>query len=319
MKKILAIALACLLALSMLTACSGNDSSNESPSNQSPSTENSPTSNSPAANSPSGTTPEQSPDPDFDTSQLIAFYTREDGSGTRDAFISITGIGDNMSVEAITLGGTSLILTAVEENEFAIGYISVGSLSPSVKALTIEGVVPSNETIYNGTYRLQRPLLVCVTEEKADLPLVQDFIDFMLSTEGQEISSTSWTPSVSNTEDYTPSGLTGTLRVGGSTSVDPLMQRLRDAYIDLNPGVEIEISASGSGQGISEATEGIIDIGMSSRDLREGELVTLIPVAIALDGVAVIVNPSNPLSGLTIDEVRAIYMEEYLTWADLLG
>jgi len=166
----------------------------------------------------------------------------------------------------------------------------------------------------NGTYKLQRPLLVCVTDEKKADPLVQDFLDFMLSAEGQELSATSWTMAVSNPSPYSPGGLTGTLKVGGSTSVEPLMQRMREAYLDLNPGIEIEISGGGSGTGINEATEGILDIGMSSRELRDNEKEALTDIAIALDGVAVIVNAANPLTGLSLDQVKEIFIGEIVRW-----
>ena len=336
MKKVLAAALVCLFMLTMMAACgSGDDTQSQDsssppentsaanfpaetpPSTVIPST-NPPAANTPASNSPAETSP-ASPPPanNFNSNQLISFYTREDGSGTRDAFISITGVGDEMSVEAITVDSTNLILTGVEANEYSIGYVSVGSLNDNVKALIINGVYPSNETIIDGTYELQRALLVCVNEEKAGLELVQDLIAFMLSVEGQSIASSSWTPTVDSPVVYVPSGLSGTLTVGGSTSVEPLMQRLRDAYLAHNPGIEIEISGGGSGTGINQATEGIIDIGMSSRDLREGELADLTPYNIALDGVAVVVNPANPLSALTIEQVRSIYVGEIDTWAEL--
>jgi len=254
---------------------------------------------------------------DFDADRVIAVFTREDGSGTRDAFVSITGVGDDMYIEAVVQNETAQILTSVETGETGIGYVSVGSLSDSVKALSIDGVLPSNDTIMDGTYSLQRPFLVAITDEKKNDPLVQDFIDFMLSDEGQALSATRWTQAMSNPSAYSPSGLSGVIKVGGSTSVEPLMQQMREAYIALNPGVEIEISGGGSGTGINEATEGILDIGMSSRELRDNEKEALTDIPIALDGVAVIVNASNPLTGLSLDQVREIFVGEITRWSQV--
>jgi len=255
------------------------------------------------------------PAADFDAERVIAVFTREDGSGTRDAFVSITGVGDDMYGEAGVENETAGIRTKVESNQYAIGYISVGSLNNSVKAVSIEGVAPSDATIMNGSYTLQRPLLVCINAEKSNDDLVQDFIAFMLSAEGQDISATRWTKVDTSAPAYTTSGLTGTLRVGGSTSVEPLMQPLKEAYLVHNPGVTIEISGGGSGVGITEATNGVIDIGMSSRALRDNEKEALQAINIALDGVAVIVNPGNPISNMTIEQVKQIYTGEVTKWS----
>jgi len=280
MKKAISIALLCTLSLAILVGCGTSSGSSGG----------------------------------FDADRVIAIYTREDGSGTRDAFVSITGVGDDMSVEAIVNNQTDQILTNVEMNENAIGYVSVGSLNTNVKALQINGVAPSDATILNGSYTLQRPLLIAVTAESEQNPLVQDFISFLLSAEGQEISATRWTPVDTSAPAYTSAGLSGTLKVGGSTSVDPLMQAMSQAYRAHNPNIVIEISGGGSGTGISEATSGIIDIGMSSRSLRDNEKEALRDINIALDGVAVIVNPANPATGMTIDQVREIFTGEVNRW-----
>jgi len=306
MKKVTAIILACLFVLTFAAACGSGTASNDS----SPPAGNNPAPNNPASTSPA---PNQ-PASNFDASRIIAVYTREDGSGTRDAFVSITGVGGDMYVEAIVNNQTDQILTNVEMNENAIGYVSVGSLNPNVKALDINGVAPSDATIMNGTYTLQRPLLVCINADSERNPLVQDFIDFMLSAEGQDISATRWTMVNANAPVYSSGGLSGTLKVGGSTSVDPLMQAMSQAYRVHNPNVVIEISGGGSGTGISEATSGVLDIGMSSRALRDTEKGELRDIDIALDGVAVIVNPANPNNGMTIDQVREIFTGEVNRW-----
>jgi len=312
MKKATVIVLVCILALTMLAACGGNNTGNqgtEPPAdNNPPAGNNSSTDNNPPANNdPAG----------FDADRIIAVFTREDGSGTRDAFVNITGVGDDMYIEAVVQNETAQILTSVETNDTGIGYVSVGSLSDAVKALPIDGVLPSDETIIDGTYSLQRPFLVCVTDEKKNDPLVQDFLDFMLSSEGQALSATRWTSALGRDVMYEPSGLTGTLKVGGSTSVEPLMQQMREAYLAHNPGVEIEISGGGSGAGINEATEGIIDIGMSSRGLRDNEKDALTDIVIALDGVAIIVNKANPVEGMTMEQVKDIFIGDITRWSNL--
>ena len=325
MKKIIPVILASIMILTLFAACTdATAGTTQTPSNQSA---QAPAGNAPAANAPasgnaapaSGNTAPASgnaaPVSNFDTSRIIAVLTREDGSGTRDAFINTTGVGSDMYAEAIVFNETNQILTNVETNEYAIGYVSVGSLSDKVKALTVDGVAPSDATIKDGSYTVQRPLLVCVNAEKAETELVKDFISFMLSAQGQEISGTKWTMINANAPTYTPRGLNGTLKVGGSTSVEPLMQALRQAYIALNPGVELEISGGGSGTGISEATSGVLDIGMSSRALRDTEKENLTGTDIALDGVAIIVNPNNPVTNMSIEQIKDIFTGAVTRWS----
>jgi phosphate transport system substrate-binding protein len=306
------------MTLTMLAAC-GDDTAPEASSAQSgdlsggndaPVQDNAPAQDDTPADPPADPPPAD----DFDTDRVIAVFTREDGSGTRDAFVNITGVGDDMYIEAAVQNATNQITTSVETNATAIGYVSVGSLSSAVKALSIDGVLPSDATIIDGTYSLQRPFLVCVTDESKNNPLVQDFLDFMLSVEGQELSSSSWTQVVGSPLPYSSADMSGTLKVGGSTSVEPLIQKMREAYIALNPDVEIEISGGGSGTGINEATEGIIDIGLSSRELRDNEKEALTDIAIALDGVAIIVNIANPLNELSMETVREIFTGEKTRW-----
>ena len=253
---------------------------------------------------------------DFDADRIIGVFTREDGSGTRDAFVSITGVGDDMYGEAAVKTETNEIISGVEGNEYAIGYVSLGSLNDKIKALNIDGVIPSSETIKNGSYPIQRPFLVCVNDENKDNELVQDFISFMVSIEGQELAASKWITAIDNAQSYAPSGLSGTLKVGGSTSVDPLMVIMKDKYISLNPDVSIEISGGGSGTGISEAASGVIDIGMSSRGLKESEYEGLTDYIIALDGVAVIININNPAENMAMEMVKDIFTGAVTKWAD---
>jgi len=313
MKKVIALVLACMFALTALAACGGDSGADpvvvtEATPEPAPVQE---------VDEPDTQVPLAPPADDFDADRVIAVFTREDGSGTRDAFVSLTGVGDDMYVEAVVESETNQILTKIESNDTAIGYVSVGSLNPNVKALEIDGIAPSNETIMDGSYKLQRPLLVCVNADKENDPLVKDFIAFMISAEGQEQSASKWTVIDSDAPSYTSAGLSGVLKVGGSTSVEPLMQKLAEAYIALNPDVDIEISGGGSGTGINEATEGIIDIGMSSRNLKDEEKGALTATVIALDGVAVIINPANPITNMTTEQVRAIFTGEITRWNQL--
>ncbi|MCL2698341.1 MAG: substrate-binding domain-containing protein [Oscillospiraceae bacterium] len=307
MKKLLVLILASFMLLS-LGACTSEDRAQGDDSGSNPAPANTGANNPAPANN-----PDPAPASDFDSGRRIAVFTREDGSGTRDAFASITGVGDDMFVEAVVLTAGGELRSGVAGNEYGIGYVSVGSLNETVKALAIGGVMPSAATIIDGSYPIQRPFLIVTNDDKDADPLVQDFIRFALSAQGQECLGTSWT-SAGSTGDYTPAGLSGTLKIGGSTSVAPLMQLMRTAYIELNPNVSIEISEGGSGTGISEATSGVIDIGMSSRNLRDTEADALNEYAIALDGVAVIVNTANPVSSMNMETVKDIFTGDKTVW-----
>jgi len=332
MRKTIAIVLACMLLAALAASCN-NDTADTGSQNTSTNDSGSTSPTGGTANA-GGTTPattsgtvpastgggtSNTPANSFDASRIIAVYTREEGSGTRDAFISLTGVGEDMYIEAIVNNETNQILTNVETNDNAIGYVSVGSLNPAVKALSVNGVTPSNATITDGSYTLQRPFVVCINEANQNNPLVSDFISFILSAEGQEITATKWTAITQTAAPYTTSGLAGTLKVGGSTSVEPLMQVLSQAYRVHNPNIVIEISGGGSGTGISEATSGVLDIGMSSRALRDNEKESLTGTDIALDGVAVIVNPANPMSDITIEQIKDIFTGEVTRWNQVTG
>ena len=314
MKKLFTIALASLMLFTLFACASETPAAAPTPE----ATINEPPP--PAAEPESAPEPEPEPEPvdDFDADRVIAVFTREDGSGTRDAFASITGVGEDMYVEAVVLTSGGEIRTGVSENLYGVGYISVGSLNDTVKALTINGVMPSSATILDGSYAIQRPFLLVTNDEKDADELVQDFINFVTSAQGQQEVSTNWT-STGDTGEYSPSGMSGTLRVGGSTSVNPLMELLAAVYTEMNPNVDIEISGGGSGQGIEEATSGVIDIGMSSRNLKDGEKDALNEHVIALDGVAVIVNVDNPASDIDLDTVKEIFIGEITVWREIIG
>lgn len=310
MKKTLSVFLSVLLVFALLAACGESSPSDSTPGNNSDNSGN-PT---PGDGGNDSNTPASS----FDASRIIGVFTREEGSGTRDAFTSVTGVGEDMYEEAVEKSETNEIIAGVEGNDYAIGYVSLGSLNDKIKALNIGGVAPSSATVKDGSYPIQRPFLVCVNDEKKDDALVQDFISFILSAEGQEVAASKWITYVDGAPAYTPSGLSGTIRVGGSTSVDPMMVALKDKYIAHNPDVKIEISGGGSGTGISEATSGVIDIGMSSRALKDSEKEGgLTDYIIALDGVAVIVNTVNPIDGMTMEQVKDIFTGEVTKWSDV--
>ncbi|MCL2221047.1 MAG: substrate-binding domain-containing protein [Oscillospiraceae bacterium] len=321
MKKRVSIILVCAFAIIMLAACADEGTTVADPTpapaaeaTPAPAADPTPTPEAPPAEE---TNP--SDESDFDFDRPIAVFTREDGSGTRDAFVDATGVGDDMSVEAGVLTSTGAIRTAVAENELAISYVSVGSLNDEVRAIAIDGVYPSHDTVRDGSFPLSRRFLLAFTEESFADPLVQDFLDFVLSVEGQELLAGSWTPAVANPVAFTPSDLSGSLTISGSTSVAPAMDLLAEAYMALNENVQIDVMSTGTGTGLEQAATGVADIGMASRELREGELENLDYIAMLLDGVAVIVNVENPLQGLTMDQVREIFVTGTLRWSDVVS
>ena len=252
----------------------------------------------------------------------ITVVTREDGSGTRGAFVEIVDItiqgNDNITMEAVVAPGTSVMMTNVAENPLAIGYASTGvALGDSrVRLLSIEGVMPTVENMLNGTYAIQRPFIIGYNTTAGLNELAQDFVDFILSAQGQDVVvGRGYVPFIpEGAHEYSPSGMSGTIVVNGSSSVYSLMQHLSTAYRELNPNVTIDIHGAGTGHGITATRDGLADIAMSSRDFRESELEFISPLTIAIDGIAVIVHPDNPIEGLSIYQVRSIFLGEVLRW-----
>lgn len=255
-------------------------------------------------------------------SGLINLVAREDGSGTRGAFVEIVGVMDEndedaTSLEADIQNGTGKVVAAVAADDRAIGYISVGSLSDQVKAVKVDGVEATEENILSGDYKIQRPLLFVYKSEAELSDIAKDYLAFALSKEGQDIAvSNGYVTSNPDAKAFTKKeGLSGTISITGSTSVGPLATALAEAYKELNPNVNIEIQETGSGAGIKEAMDGVNDIGMSSRELKEDE--TLEKTVIAKDGIAVIVSPENPTQDLSLEQIKEIYLGNTVNWEDL--
>lgn len=253
----------------------------------------------------------------------ITVISREEGSGTRGAFVELMGIedddGDHTTETAEISNSTSVVSQTVSGNPYAIGYISMGAMSDSVKAVKVDGVEPNVEQVKAGAYSVARPFEVCYQEANLT-ELGRDFITYIMSAEGQKILSEEGYISVNDSaEPYTGSGMQGSLSLNGSTSVAPVMEVLAEAYRAINPDVTIDIQQTGSGAGITAALEGSCEIGMSSRALKDEELASgLTEQTIAMDGIAVIVNRENPVEDLTSEQIRAIFVGQTTQW-DSLG
>lgn len=261
----------------------------------------------------------------FDSSYEISVISREDGSGTRGAFIELFGIEqkdengekvDYTTDEATITNNTSVMLTTVAGDEYAIGYVSLGSLNDTVKALRVDGAEATEENIKNGSYKVARPFNIATKGDVSEV--TQDFIDFILSKEGQEIVSENNYIALDKAESYAGNKPSGKIVIAGSTSVTPLMEKLKEAYLEMNTGAEIEIQTNDSTTGMTMTKDGTCDIGMASRELKEAEIADgLKGTVIATDGIAVIVNEANTLDNITSEHVKNIYMGEILTWDEI--
>lgn len=261
----------------------------------------------------------------FDASTAITVMSREDGSGTRGAFIELFGIEqedeegnkvDMTTEEAVITNSTSVMMTGVAGDAYAIGYISLGSLNETVKALNVDGAAASVENIENGTYKIARPFNIATGAEVSEV--AQDFINYILSADGQAVITENGYIAVSDAEAYTAAGVSGKIVVAGSSSVTPVMEKLKEAYVALNPEVEIEVQQSDSTTGVNSVIDGVCDIGMASRDLKDSELEKGVTgTVIARDGIAVIVNNENPTTDITSAQVLSIFTGETTTWSDM--
>ena len=262
---------------------------------------------------------------DFDTEQDITVISREDGSGTRGAFIELTGVEeknadgqkvDNTTEAAAIQSSTNGVMTAVANDETAIGYISLGSLNDTVKAVTVGGVAASAETVKDGSYVLARPFNIVTNGEATD-PVAVDFIAYCLSKDGQALATDKGFIGEDGA-DFTSAQPAGKITVGGSTSVSPLMEKLIEAYKTVNPNAELELLTTDSTTGVSGALDGTYTIGMASRELKDSEVEGGAQATVlALDGIAVVVNPANTTEDLTVDQIKGIYTGELTTWADV--
>lgn len=256
---------------------------------------------------------------DFDYSSAINASTREDGSGTRSAFVEIVGLededGNDTISQALTIqNGTSSVITGVQEDLYGMGYISVGSLNDEVKALSVEGVEPTAENIQSGDYEISRNFNLAWGSELSDA--AQDFVDFILSADGQAVIEENGEVAIdADAPEFEGGDVSGQVQINGSTSVTPVMELLTEAYNEINPDVTFDIASTGSGAGVTSAIDNTADIGMASRELSDEEVEQVEDVQpIAIDGIAVIVNPDNPVEDITLDQLQQIYLDEVSSW-----
>jgi phosphate transport system substrate-binding protein len=270
-----------------------------------------------------GGTPNASPAGGFDTSRDIVVISREDGSGTRGAFIELFGIEvsddsgtrDMTTKEATIVNKTDVMLQSVAGDTYSIGYVSFGSLNNTVKTLAVDGAEATSENLISGKYGISRPFNIATQGDISEL--AQDLISFIMSKEGQEIVSASYIAVDANASAYAGTKPAGTITVAGSTSVGPLMEKLSEAYQAINPDATIEIQMTGSSAGMTAAIDGTAEIGMASRALKASELEKLNALVIAIDGIAVIANPENPLTNISSDQVKGIFVGEITKWNEI--
>ena len=299
-KKITATALFGVLAVSAFAGCGG------------------------ASSSSNGSSDAGSDAAKFDASKTISVVTREEGSGTRDAFTELTGVlvkdgdnkTDNTTTSAVTINSTEAVITNVKDNEAAIGYISLGSLNDTVKALKIGGVEATADNVKSGDYAVSRPFNIAYKGELSDV--AQDFVDYIMSSDGQKIVSDNGYVTVSENAAYSGKKPSGKISVAGSSSVSPVMEKLAEAYQKVNTNAKVEIQTSDSSAGMQSAMGGTCDIGMASRDLKDEEKSAIKVETIAKDGIAVIVNNANTCDDLTLDQVKSIYTGETTVWSDII-
>ena len=286
-KKLLSICMAAMMVATVLTGCGGSGSS----------------------------------------AQEVYVISREDGSGTRGAFVELLGIEqkneagekEDMTIDtAEVTNSTSVMITTVQGNEAGIGYISLGSMDDTkVKAIKVDGVEATVENVKNGSYKVARPFNIATMSGVSDA--AQDFVNYILSTEGQSIVEAAGYIKLDDTVAYASNGATGKVVVGGSSSVSPVMEKIIESYAAVNAGVEIELQTSDSSTGMSATADGTLDIGMASRALKDSEIEKgLVGTQIAMDGIAVIVNKNNTaVDNLTSEQIMKIYTGEIKSWSEI--
>lgn len=308
-KKVAALLITGIMAVAM-TACGSSNSG---------------TDNSGSTDGTAKTESSADADSDWDNTRDITVVSREDGSGTRGAFVELFGIEEEVNGEKVDMtteeanitNSTSVMMSTVAQDEYAIGYISLGSLDDSVKAVKVDESEATAENIKNGSYKISRPFNIATKEDLSDA--AQDFEDFILSTEGQKVVEDNKYIPLDDVSDYKSNGASGKVVVAGSSSVSPVMEKLKEAYQAVNSDVEVEIQTSDSTTGMQNAIDGVCDIGMASRELKDSEKEAgLTPTVIAMDGIAVVVNNDNPTDELSSDQVKSIFTGDVLTWDEAL-
>lgn len=316
--RILAVSAAIIASLS-LAGCGSTSGSSET-------TASSADANTAAADTTSAdTTAADAAGTDTSMSGAIAVVSREGGSGTRGAFIELMGIeekdaegnkNDRTTDEALIANSTNVVMTQVAGNEGGIGYISLGSLDNTVKALKVDGTEATVDNVIAGTYKVSRPFNIAT---KGDISEVaQDFINYIMSAEGQQIiNDNKYIPVDTAAAAFTSNNAEGTVVVGGSSSVSPVMEKLAEAYKAVNTNAKVEIQTTDSSSGMKAAIDGTVDIGMASRELKDEEKAELTPTVIAMDGIAVIVNNANPIEDISSEQIKQIYVGEITDWSEV--
>ena len=263
----------------------------------------------------------------FSAKEDITIVSREDGSGTRGAFVELFGIEekdesgekvDRTTTDAQTTNNTSVMMTTVSGDMYAIGYISLGSLNNTVKAVKIDGVEPTVDNVKNETYKIARPFNIAYKEDALS-DAAKDFINYIMSSEGQQIITDNGYISIDGAQPYSGNNTGGKIVIAGSSSVSPVMEKLAEAYKKIDADADIEIQTNDSTTGMTSAADGVCDIGMASRELKDNELESgLTPLVIAMDGIAVIVNNDNPASDISSDEIKSIYIGEIGNWESII-
>lgn len=322
MKKSIKLALGAVMALSMMTACGASATETAAPAADTTAAAAADTT---AAATEAAATEAQTEAAGGSMEGAIDVISREDGSGTRGAFIELFGVEqkdasgekvDYTTDDAEITNSTEVMITSVAGDKQAIGYISLGSLNDSVKALKIDGAAATVDDIKDGSYKIARPFNIVTTGEVSDV--AQDFINFIFSEEGQKVVEDNGYISQGNQGAYTASGKSGKVTVAGSSSVTPVMEKLAEAYKTLNSDVTVEVQQSDSTTGVTSALEGVCDIGMASRELKDEESAKGAQgQVIAMDGIAVVVNNENPVEDLTAEQVKDIYVGDTTDWSEL--
>lgn len=322
MKKSIKLSLAAVMALSMITACGAAATETAAPAADTTAAAAADTT---AADTEAAATEAQTEAAGASMEGAIDVISREDGSGTRGAFIELFGVEqkdasgekvDYTTDDAEITNSTEVMITSVAGDKQAIGYISLGSLNDSVKALKIDGAAATVDDIKDGSYKIARPFNIVTTGEVSDV--AQDFINFIFSEEGQKVVEDNGYISQGNQGAYTASGKSGKVTVAGSSSVTPVMEKLAEAYKALNSDVTVEVQQSDSTTGVTSSIEGVCDIGMASRELKDEETAKGAQgQVIAMDGIAVVVNNENPVEDLTAEQVKDIYVGDTTDWSEL--